>query len=395
MRRAFAVTQIAASFVLLAGAGMLLLTLLSLQAIRPGFETAHVLAVNIPVTTFGKTPEQVRAFYREVQNRLTVVAGVDKVAFGSFVPWRDGNSNSFAFTADGLKRRDGEDSPRAKSRSVSPGFLTVEEYLIESPGSTSQKPTATAPSGRHHQRAHCQRALSGQDPLIRQFTWTDGLMKFINVSTEPRRIVGVAADVDDERIDPKPTMTVYQPFEQEIGGGRLFVLTHTDPYALVPTVTRTVRDLAADQPVERAATLDDVRAEVLAPDRLNTIVFGGFAGVALAIALVGVGGVLAFSVSGRTREFGVRLAIGSQPGRILTGVLGEGLAIAGLGVVIGAVGGWAIARVAGSYVANMQLPGLAPVLGAALVLMLAAVIASVVPAARAARVNVIQALRAD
>ena len=393
--RAFAVTQIAASFVLLAGAGMLLLTLLSLQAIRPGFETAHVLAVNIPVTTFGKTPEQVRAFYREVQNRLTAVAGVDKVAFGSFVPWRDGASNSFAFTADGLKRRDGEDSPRAKSRSVSPGFFAT----LGIPLVAGRDFTEADRNGAERVVIISERIANelfpGQDPLNRQFTWTDGLMKFINVSTEPRRIVGIAADIDDERIDPKPTMTVYQPFEQEIGGGRLFVLTHTDPYALVPTVTRTVRDLAADQPVERAATLDDVRAEVLAPDRLNTIVFGGFAGVALAIALVGVGGVLAFSVSGRTREFGVRLAIGSQPGRILTGVLGEGLVIAGLGVVIGAVGGWAIARVAGSYVANVQVPGLVPILGAALVLMLAAVIASVLPAARAARVDVMQALRAD
>ena len=93
-----------------------------------------------------------------------------------------------------------------------------------------------------------------------------------------------------------------------------------DPYALVPPITRIIRDMSADQPVERAATLEDVRAEVLTPDRLNTLVFGGFAAVALAIAVVGVAGVLAFSVSGRTREFGIRLAIGSQPRHLLTGV---------------------------------------------------------------------------
>src|SRR5439155_9331516 len=124
----------------------------------------------------------------------------------------------------------------------------------------------------------------GQDPINRHLMWTDGLMKFIGINTEARRIVGVAADIDDERVDPGPMMTVYHPFEQELGGGRLFIHTRSDPYALVPVITRIVRELAADQPIERAATLADIRAEVLAPERLNTIVFGGFAGVALAIS---------------------------------------------------------------------------------------------------------------
>ena len=169
---------------------------------------------------------------------------------------------------------------------------------------------------------------------------------------------------------------MYHPFEQEIGGGRLFVHATTDPYALVPTITRTVREMAVDQPVERASTLDDVRAEVLAPDRLNTIVFGGFAAVALAISIVGVAGVLAFSVSGRTREFGIRLAVGSQPRTILTGVLSEGVVMAVIGVAAGVLGGFALARIVGSYIQNVELPGALPAIGAAMVLLAAAVIAS-------------------
>ena len=163
----------------------------------------------------------------------------------------------------------------------------------------------------------------------------------------------------------------------------------------MPPITRIIRELSADQPVERAATLEDVRAEVLAPDRLNTLVFGGFAAVALAIAVVGVAGVLAFSVSGRTREFGVRLAIGSQPRQLLTGVLREGAVMAATGVVAGALAGFALARLAGRYVPDVRMPGLTPLLGAGLVLLLAAVVASVLPAARAARVDVMKALRAD
>ncbi len=132
-------------------------------------------------------------------------------------------------------------------------------------------------------------------------------------------------------------MTVYQPFEQApLWGGRLFVHARANPYALVGPITHIIRELSADQPVERAATLEDVRAEVLAPDRLNTFVFGGFAAVALAIAVVGVAAVLAFSVSARTREFGIRLAIGSRPGHILAGVVSEGALMAAAGVVAGA-----------------------------------------------------------
>src|SRR5205085_5078620 len=110
-------------------------------------------------------------------------------------------------------------------------------------------------------------------------------------------------------------------------------------------ITRIIRDMSVDQPVERAATLEDVRAEVVTPDRLNALVFGGFAAVALAIAVVGVAGVLAFSVSSRTREFGIRLALGSQPRHLLTGVIGEGAVMATAGIAAGALCGFALARV--------------------------------------------------
>ena len=153
--------------------------------------------------------------------------------------------------------------------------------------------------------------------------------------------------------------------------------------------------LSADQLVERAATLEDVRAEVLTPDRLNTLVFGGFAAVALLIAVVGVAGVLAFSVSGRTREFGIRLAIGSQPRHLVMGVIAEGAGMAGMGIVAGAACGLALARLAGSYFQDVRMPGALPVIGSAMVLLAAAVVASVLPAARAARVDVMQALRSD
>ena len=138
-----------------------------------------------------------------------------------------------------------------------------------------------------------------------------------------------------------------------------------------------------------------MRAEVLSPERLNAFVLSGFAGIALLIAVVGVAGVLAFSVSARTREFGVRLAVGSAPRHLLMQVLSEGAAIAVIGIVAGAAGGFALVRVAARFLEHVQLPGALPVLSAAAVLIGAAVVASLMPAARASRVDVLQALRSE
>ena len=160
-------------------------------------------------------------------------------------------------------------------------------------------------------------------------------------------------------------------------------------------ITSIMRKMSADQPVEHAATLEDVRAEVLSPERLNVLVFGVFAAVALLIAVVGVAGVLAFSVSGRTREFGIRLAVGSQPANLLTRVIAEGAAMAIGGLAVGLASGFALAQLAGTFLGDLKMPGVLPVAGSALILLLAAVIASVMPAARAARIDVIQALRTE
>jgi predicted permease len=378
---------------------MLVKTLLALQAAPTGLDTRRVLALNVPGgVANGRTPEQNVAFYKEAMRRITDLPGVDRVAVGTVVPWRDAGSfgPGFAFSAEGRVTTPGEDDPRAQLRTVSPGFFAALGVPIIAGRDFDDSDRRDSESVVIVSQTLAQRLFPNQEVVNRRLMWTDPIMKFIDVSTAPRRIVGVVADVDDEHVVPGPMVTVYHPFEQqEIWGGRLFVHTRTDPYALVPPITRLVRDLATDQPVERAATLEDVRAEVLAPDRLNTFVFGGFAAVALAIAVVGVAGVLAFSVSARTREFGIRLAIGSQPRDLLRRVVSEGLVMVVAGIAAGLVGGLALARVAGRFLPVAQMPGLVPVVCSAVVLLLAAVAASAVPAARAARVDVVQALRSD
>jgi predicted permease len=397
-QRAFAVTQIAASFVLLAGASMLLKTLLALQAAQTGFDTRQVLAINMPVMSYGKTPDQVVGFYREAIRRIGELPGAERVAVGTVVPWRDAGTfgPGFEFSADGHVRAPGEEDPRGRFRTISPGFFASLGIPIMGGRDFNDADRRGSEMVVVVSQSLAQRMFPSGDAVNHHMLWTDPVMKFVDISPAPRRIVGVVADVDDENVVPGPAMTVYHPFGQEqLFGGRLFVHARGNPYALVTPITRIIREMSAEQVVERAATLEDIRAEVLTPDRLNTLVFGGFAMVALAIAVVGVAGVLAFSVSGRTREFGIRLAIGSAPRDLLAGVLKEGAVLAVAGILAGGLCGFALARVAGSYFPEMRMPGVVPVAASAVVLLGAAVVASVLPAARAARVDVMQALRSE
>ena len=393
--RLFAVTQIAASFVLLAGAGMLLTTLMALRATQTGFDTHNVLVLNVPIVSYARGPHAIAAFYKEAMRRIAELPGVENVAVGTAVPWRDAGFFAAQFSAEGYRKANGEEDPRARFRTVSPGFFAALGVPIIAGRDFTAADNHDGEKVVIISQSVAQRMFPSQDALNRHLMWTDPVMKFIDVSSGPRRVVGVAADVDDENIVPGDAMTVYHPLEQEIGGGRMFVHTSTNPYSLVSPITRIIRGLAADQPVERAATLEDVRAEVLAPNRLNALVFGGFAAVALTIAIVGVAGVLAFSVSARTREFGVRLAIGSAPRHLVTRVLGDGAVIATSGIAAGAIGGVALARVVSGYIQDVRIPGALPTIGAATVLITAAIVASLLPAARAARIDVVQALRSE
>lgn len=389
--RAFAITQIALSFVLLAGAGMILSALVRLQTATTGYNMRQVLALDVPLPL--EAGAKAAAFYEDVMRRVSRLPGVIHVAAGSFVPWRDVTYllPAMPFRVEGYTPADGEEDPRARIRNVTPGFFAALGVQILAGRDFTDADRRESERVVIVSHSLAQRLFPNGDALNRRFWWTDPMFG----KPEPRRIVGVVADVDDESVVPRPAHTVYHPLWQLPYGGRLFVHAEADPYALVQPVTETIRDISADQPVERAATLQDVRAEVLAPERLTAFVFAGFASVALLIAVVGVAGVLAFFVSARTREFGVRLAIGSTPRRLLMQVLSQGARIATLGILAGAAGGYVCATLGATYVGTIRVPGVVPMLGAAAVLVGAAVLASLMPAVRAARVDVIQVLRSE
>jgi len=402
-QRAFAVTQIAASFVLLAGASVLITTLIALQRTQTGLDTRHVLAIDVPAPSNGKTPQQVLDFYNESIRQIDALPGVTETAVGMVAPWRDAENFGVGFQFSGDGHVHGKDDPRALWRTISPSFFTALGVPIiagrdfNALDDQNREPVAIVSA------TLAQRMFPGQDPINRHVYWTDPVFEFLPGTasekarfTSPHRIIGIAADIDDEHIVPAPNSTIYSSFaDDSMFGGHLFIHTTANPYSLVGPVTKIIRQMSVDEPVENAATLEDIRAKVLAPDRLNSLVFGVFAAVALLIAVVGVAGVLAFSVSARTREFGIRLALGSQPGNLLRGVVTEGVVMAAVGVVAGAAFGLVVVRVAGSYFGDLKMPGAWPAIVSAFVLLGAAVVASMLPAARAARVDVMQALRSE
>jgi putative ABC transport system permease protein len=387
--RTFATIQIACSFVLLAGAGMLIATLTALQTANTGYDMRQVLAIDVPPSATGVGDPALLTLFGEASRRIRELPGVQAVAAGMIVPWRDeGDGLQFQFAAEGHQPADGEENPISRFRPVSPQFFAVMGVPILAGRDFTDEDRNGAERVAIVSESMARRLFPNGDALNRRISWVRG-------DPQVRRIVGIVADADDQNVVQGPTMTVYTPIRQIGLPGRLFVRAEGDPYALVPSVMRIIRDVSADQAVERPTTLEDVRAEVLTPQRLNAFVFSAFGGMALLIAVVGVAGVLAFSVSARTREFGVRLAVGSTPRRLRTGVLWEGARIAAIGIAAGAAGGYALVRVVEAVFGNVQLPGALPVIGAGVVLIGAAIVASLMPATRASRVDVLQALRSE
>jgi hypothetical protein len=327
-----------------------------------------------------------------MMQRIDELPGVEAVAMSSSVPWRRAGFARMPFAVEGFTPVNAEVLPFARMRTISPGYFATLGVPIVAGRDFAFSDRAQTEAVVIVTRSLAQRLFpDAEAALNRQFKWTDPYF----ARGPARRIVGIVEDIEDEQIVSGPAVTVYHPIAQMPAAGRMFVHASVDPYSLVTPITQLIQKMSPEQPVERPTTLDDVRADALAPERLNAFVLAGFAGVALLIAVVGIAGVLAFSVSTRTREFGVRLAVGLSPRNLLLKVLSEGAGIVAIGIAAGLVAGAAFVALAAAFQANLRLPGLLPILAAAMVLATAAVIASLIPAARAARVDVLQALRSE
>jgi len=397
-QRALVVAQIGTSFVLLIAAGLLLRTMMHLNRVDPGFDTQRILTMDIPVDfQSGRSPADIRNQYLSILDSVRALPPVRSAALTNSVPLSTGGIFTFRMPieVEGHEPAPGAPTPQANFRVVSPDyFRTMGIDLRGRDFTTTDVPDAQKVVVINESMA---RAYFGErDPIGQRVAWTDPLLeRYLGVGPEMRTVVGVAADTRDRGFDAEVAHTIYNPYPQVGLVFSLVMRVTGDPTAVVPPVRRIVRAHDPTQPIENVATMEELGSELVAPRRLNTILLGAFAALALVIAAVGIGGVLAFSVEGRTREFGVKSALGAARRQIWSGVLAEGALLAAIGFALGGVMAVALTRfIAGLLVG---VPPLDPVtfVAAAVVLGGVAMGAVWVPAWRAATVSPVEALTAE
>ena len=394
LQQTLVVAQIAVSVVLLTGAGLLTRTMQRLSVVDTGLTGGNALTVQVP-PDYTQPHDAAVALYERIQSQVAALPGVESVGLGSTVPLR---SEQFALDikAEGRPVAPGEPQPHAEGRTASPEyFKTAGIPLLKGREFSSTDRVGTGLVVILN-KTLADRLFPGQDPIGRRVAWTGEVLKFIGVSGEWRTVVGVVGDTKDGGLDAERVPVLFAPFAQaEVFGSSLVIRTAGDPASLAGTVTRAVRGVAPEQPVEKVLTLDQIRDESVAPRRLNALLVASFGLLAVLIAAVGIAGVLAFSVSARTNEIGIRMTLGADASKVQRMILGEGGVLLAVGLALGVTGALLLSRLIRGL-----LFGVAPhdpvTLGAVAFLMAAIGIAACwIPAARAARIDPGIAIRAQ
>ena len=395
-QRALVVSQLAASFMLLVGAGLLTRSLMRLYAVNPGFELERVLSLDAPTFDQQQTPDRLRQFSNEMLERVKVEASVKNAAIASAAPLAGSFAQQREFRIDGADADSVSSGPRTVTRVVSSGYFETIGMPLKAGRTFQTSDTSTSPSVIILSESMAKYYFKNDDPIGRRISWklTNGITGATSWR-KPAEIVGVVADSRADGIDRAPMHTMFLPDTQGTPPSTLLVRTGGTTAGLIPHIVETIRQLDPNRPIDHVQTLEEIRNEAIAPQRLNATLIGLFAALALAIATVGVAGVLAFSVSQRTNELGVRMALGAGRSAILRMILGEGAAMAVIGLVIGG-----LAAVPLSNLMNGLLFGIEPadpttIVLAAMVLLVVAVSAAWVPARRATAVDPITALRGE
>ena len=399
LQRGLVVAQVAVSVVLLAGAGLLTRTMLRLAAVDTGLRTESVLTVSVPLLSPARAladPQadvQAKQGYERMRMLARALPGVTEVGVGSPMPLQ-ASGVRFDVKAEGRSLAPGEAMPNAELRTANPEYFRAAGIPLLGGREFATTDQSTSGLVVIINQTLADRLFPGEDPVGKRIAWTGDVLRFSPISSDWRTVVGVVGNTKDGGLDAEPRSAVFEPFTQMLAiGGGLVIRTSGDPAALVLPASHIVHDIAPTAAITRVMTIAQIKEQSVSPRRLNAVLISSFGILALIIAAVGIAGVLAFSVSARTNEIGIRMSLGADRGRVLRMILGEGGVLLALGLGLGVAGAW----LASGLIRGL-LFGVAPhdpvTLTAVASLMAAiGVLACWIPALRASRIDPAIAMR--
>jgi putative ABC transport system permease protein len=389
LRQSFVMAEIALALTVLCGAGLLGRSLVELQSVKPGFtaDSALSLRVSLPPRSYADTNAQ-HGFYTRALEGLKALPEVTAVGGTSFLPLAGAGPATSFWRADAPQPPPNE-RPVVDARPVTAGYFTAMQIPMlagrdVNEGDTSDKDPVAVISA-----TFARQIYPGDNPIGRKF--------ILNLGNEkPHEIIGVVGDVKLATLEGEVRPTAYLSSRQYAFGLMNFVVRTTgDPARLGPAAVRVIRQIDPLLPVSAVRPLDEVFAESIARPRLTAVAMSVFAAAALLLAALGVYGIVAYSVSQRAREFGIRVALGAQPGQIIGMVVGQNLRIVALGLVVGLLIAIPATRLLGGLLYQVGPNDPATFIAIGAILSAVAIVASYLPARRGTRVDPVVTLKAE
>jgi putative ABC transport system permease protein len=393
LQRALVVVQIAASVVLLAGAGLLTRTMIRLADVSTGLRTEEVLTMQVPLITTSEILSNpladvtAKERYERMRREIAALPGVIEVGVGSPMPLRR-SGVGFDVKAEGKAVAVGEALPNAELRTADPHFLRAAGIPLLKGRAFAATDGPTSGKVVIINATLADRFFRHEDPIGRRIAWTGDVLRFTPISPDWRTVVGVVGNTRDGGLDAEPQPVVYMPLAQFVSfGAGLVIRADSNVQRLAAPATRIVRRIAPTAPIENMMTIAQYKDRSVSPRRLNAALISSFGILAVIIAAVGIGGVLAFSVSARTNEIGIRMSLGADSARVQRMILGEGGVLLAIGLLVGVAGAFVAARVIQGLLFGVTPYDPATFLGVTVMMAAIGLAACWVPALRAARID--------
>jgi len=390
VRGLLVVSEVALSLMLLVGAGLLIKSFLHLLETDPGYDTERVLAADIALArTKYPEPDQQAVFFQQAIQRVAALPGVEAVGATTLLPL-GGSDTRISFNIEGHPPFPRGETPAARYQIASPDYFRVMNIPLHKGRSFTEQDAKDSPPVVIVSEAFARRFFADEDPIGKRV-----LIDTVAENPPPSEIIGVVGDVRHGGLDAKTEMGFYVSYLQSPARNMELVVRSRsiDPALLSSDVRGAIKEIDKNQLIWEMRTMSRLVAQSVAPRRFNMLLLGAFAFVALVLAIVGIYGVMAYTVTQRTHEIGIRLALGAQTTDVLRLIVTQGMMLALVGVGIGLAGAFATTRLMRSLLYGVSATDPLIFFGVSLLLAFVALVACYIPARRAMRVDPMVALR--